>query len=315
MKYEKVPTSIEEQILKLKQQGLIVHDEDFAHDQLQNISYYRLKAYTAPFLQSEQEHPIFGNHILFEDIIDLYEFDGQLRAIVFQSIEKIEIAMRTRITHAYSHQTHDGFWFLDRALYIKHENSNRSATSSGTLGCIGHLIKEIERSNEDFIAHFYSKYTSPLCPPSWMTLEVVSMGSLSRLFTYLENSNPANKAIIKELGLHKIEVLRNWLRALACLRNVCAHHSRLWNRRFSIRLLFPNRTDRPFLTKADIAKTRDNKLFGYLSIILYLLQYAAPSSTLPDTLRNLMAHPPRLAKHKNMGFPENWQQMPLWKAE
>lgn len=313
MKYQKKPLNPKEQIAKLKTRGLIFNDEALAEQQLMNISYYRLRAYTFPFQNNEsgQEHFFLRDDISFEDIIDLYCFDRQLRSLIFSAIEKIEVAMRTRIALTYSVDTGDGFWFLDESLFFQHDKFLK--LTQNETGRIGELMKEVKRSNEDFIAHYFGKYGDPLFPPSWMTLEVVSMGTLSKLFAALDKNNISSKKITQDLGLYKVDILKNWLHALSSLRNTCAHHSRVWNRRFTINLQYPYRTTMPFLSRVESSKIRDNKIFGYLSIILYLSQFISPNSLFKNQLIDLLRNRPKLAQLKDMGFPEDWENYTLWK--
>ena len=317
MKYEKHPIDTREQVLRLKERGLIIQDELLAEQYLHNISYYRLRAYTYPFQMNEEgkEHIFTQDNISFDDIIELYCFDRRLRTLLFNVIEKIEVAMRTRIALTYSVDTGDGFWFLNHRLYFLHEkfiNLTRNEIIDGSL-YIGDLMKEVKRSNEEFINHYFGKYSEPAFPPSWMTLEVVSMGTLSKLFSALDRNNSSSRTIAKDLGLYKVEILKNWLHALSSLRNTCAHHSRLWNRRFTIGLQFPYRTTKPFLSKEEVAEIRDNKLFGYLSVILYLIQFISPNSSFKTSLLELLNKRPKLVKLKDMGFPEDWYNYTLWK--
>lgn len=313
MKYQKKPLNPKEQIAKLKTRGLIFNDEALAEQQLMNISYYRLRAYTFPFQNNEsgQEHFFLRNDISFEDIIDLYCFDRKLRSLIFSAIEKIEVAMRTRIALTYSVDTGDGFWFLDESLFFQHDKFLK--LTQNETDRIGELMKEVKRSNEDFIAHYFGKYGDPLFPPSWMTLEVVSMGTLSKLFAALDKNNISSKKITQDLGLYKVDILKNWLHALSSLRNTCAHHSRVWNRRFTINLQYPYRTTMPFLSRVESSKIRDNKIFGYLSIILYLSQFISPNSLFKNQLIDLLRNRPKLARLKDMGFPEDWESYTLWR--
>ena len=163
MKYTKTPISISEQIEKLKTRGLLFPDEKKSADYLSNISYYRLRAYTFPFQDNKNpDHP-FIQKISFEDIINLYVFDRRLRLLIFNAIEKIEVALRTQIIYHYSLE-YGGFWHLRPELY---NNAVYFAEQ------IASLHKEIDRSNETFIKHYYQTYNDPKDPPSWMSLEVI----------------------------------------------------------------------------------------------------------------------------------------------
>ena len=119
----KLPLTPKLQVEKLKNRGLIVKDELLAEQYLRNISYYRLRAYTYPFQMNEEgkEHVFLQTDISFEDVIELYHFDRRLSSLLFNVIEKIEVAMRTRIALTYSVDTGDGFWFLNDRMYFLHE--------------------------------------------------------------------------------------------------------------------------------------------------------------------------------------------------
>ncbi len=317
MKYDKKPLDTEEQIHRLERRGLLIDDKKLAEQYLHNISYYRLRAYTYPFQNNEEgsEHIFLRDDISFEDIIDLYCFDRRLRSLLFNAIEKIEVALRTRIALIYSTNEGDGFWFLNHRLYYLHDKFLALTRNEEIDGkpIVGDLMKEVNRSNEDFIDHYKKKYGDPPFPPAWMTLEVVSMGTLSKLFHALADTNKSSKAIAKSFGLNKVGILKNWMHALSSLRNICAHHSRIWNRRFTISLSFPHRTDVPFLSKTEVAAMRNNKLFAYISVILYMLQIISPDSSFKSNLIQLLKDRPKLVKLKDMGFPSKWEDFTLWK--
>ena len=317
MRYEKKPIDTSEQVKKLCDRGLNIGDEKLASQYLYNISYYRLRAYTYPCQNNGEgaNHEFLRKDISFQDVIDLYCFDRRLRSLIFNAIEKIEVALRTRIALTYSVDENDAFWFLNHKLYFQHDKFIALTRNEiiDDKPVVGDLMKEVKRSNEEFIAHYYQKYSEPAFPPAWMTLEVVSMGTLSKLFFALDKNNPSSKTICRDLGLYNVDILKNWMHGLSSLRNTCAHHSRVWNRRFTIALKFPYRTNYPFLSKQEAATIRDNKLFAYLSVILYLQQIISPDSSFRKSLLTLLDKSPKLVVLKDMGFPEKWREYSLWK--
>ena len=225
MKYIKQPLTIQQQIEKLKSIGLIIDDNSIAANYLSNISYYRLRAYTFPFQNNdeEKEHHFIRDDIHFNDIIDLYCFDRKLRTLVFNAIEKIEVAIRTKITYQYAVTTKNSHWFTDEFLFKDDSyfvlNENKVKEEFFKYNDLMDDIKyETNRNNEDFIKHYKEKYTKPDMPPSWMTLEVVSFGTLSRLYELLKKDDN-KKDIAKQLGLNNIDILKNWLHAISNLRN------------------------------------------------------------------------------------------------
>lgn len=314
--YMKKPLSIKTQIAKLKDRGLIIDDENLASEYLMNISYYRLRAYTYPFQNNtdpDADHKFIQQDVYFKDIIDLYCFDRRLRSLIFNAIEKIEVAIRTKIIQIYSESTNDSHWFENQSLFSENivtlKNGEQKLIYDKLLEDI---VREVDRSNEDFINHYKKKYSTPKNPPAWMSLEVVSMGTLSYLYKLLKKDRN-KKAIAKQFGLSEIFILENWLHAFSILRNSCAHHSRIWNRRFIIRMLLPYNTDSLFLDKDTIRKIRDNKLFAYLCCIKYILDRISPGNDFYKNLNELITNGGKLLSLKEMGFPDNWKYLGVWK--
>ncbi len=307
MEYTKTPLTIPQQIEKLKYRGLLFNNEVLAAKYLSNISYYRLRAYTFPFqnnVDDEDDHHFFRKDIQFNDIIDLYCFDRRLRSLIFNAIEKIEVAVRTKIISEYALSTNDSHWFLNKELYFRTEKYDY---------IIDDIEEEIDRSTEDFIKHYKMKYDEPDFPPSWMTLEVLSFGTLSRLYSYLDKKSDKNKRIAQAFGLPNSDIFENWIHAISILRNFCAHHSRTWNRRFSVSVKLSYNTTYPFMDRETIKTVRDNKLFAILSCIKYILDIISPDSDFKKNLIVIMDDGGRLVKLKDMGFPENWVYLDVWK--
>lgn len=179
--YTKRPLSIKTQVAKLEKRGLIIDDENLAGDYLSNISYYRLRAYTYPFqnnTDSEADHSFLRTDIHFKDIIDLYCFDRRLRSLIFNAIEKIEVALRTKIVQTYSEDTKNSHWYEDESLFKDNKRIVNGEEIFAYDTLLDDITHEIDRSNEDFIKHYKSKYSNPNTPPAWMTLEVISFGTL-----------------------------------------------------------------------------------------------------------------------------------------
>lgn len=124
MNYTKRPLTLSEQVKQLRRRGLIIDDDQLAVNYLSNISYYRLRAYTYPFQDNTNpmaDHKFKSDDIRFSDIIDLYCFDRRLRSLMFNAIEKIEVAVRAKIIQTYSEATGNSHWFNDKGLY-KHRD-------------------------------------------------------------------------------------------------------------------------------------------------------------------------------------------------
>jgi abortive infection bacteriophage resistance protein len=215
--------------------------------------------------------------------------------MVMAELEKIEVAIRAKMTYVLSQQF-GAFWFQQANLFtnpVKHANA---------LSKIG---EEFNRSDEDFINAFRNKYTDPL-PPSWMTAEITSFGSLSMLYKNLKPGRE-KRAIANFFGLAD-SVFETWLHSMVYLRNVCAHHTRLWNRAMSIRPQIPRSTRKTWLINGNIP---NNRTYYILSMINYLLQTVNPTNTFSKRFKNLLAKYPNVDP-KALGFPIDWELETLW---
>ncbi len=302
--YNKRPFSLSEQVDKLESKGMLFDDREEAERFLRDVSYYRLRAYTYPFQDNSENggHLFLLKDIRFKDIQDLYVFDRDLRSLVFDSIARIEVSLRARLTQIYSESTRSGHWFLDEKFYRCNYNN-----------LLDDITYDVKRSNEDFIKHYSNKYDEPTIPPSWMSLEVVSFGTLSRLYQSLKK-NENKKRLAQSYGIVDIIVFENWLHAISNLRNCCAHHGRIWNRRFMVNMMIPRNTSQPFMDKDSMGSIKTNKLFPLLSSIKFFLDNIDPSNNFKDLLECLLDRNIRLLSLRDMGFPSNWEEEPLWKS-
>ncbi len=296
MKYSKRPIDIPEQIAALSNRGLVIENEIFAQQQFSSISYFRLACYWKPYEINSNTHELVKGTSL-EEILSLYAFDRDLRSIVFSAIQDIEIALRTRIIHHFS-MKHGAFWFMNASLFSDTEIFDK---------CFLSLQNEVSRSKEDFLLEHFKKYDSPSMPPVWKTLEVASFGTLSKLFCNMADIS-VKKSVAKSFGLPQYKYLESWIRSITVLRNCCAHHARIWNRRFPLMPQLPKHLSFAWI-EVDVAKPM--KLFALLSTILYLEQNIVSNSSIKERLLALFLrqHQSRL---KAMGFPENWREQGLW---
>ena len=111
--FDKSYKSPEESIEILKSRGLIVSDENKARHYLSHIGYYRLSAYMYPLLCMPKEQHIFKEGASFDKIMMLYRFDKKLRMLLFNEIEKIEVAIRSLIVNIGCSMSKDPFWITD----------------------------------------------------------------------------------------------------------------------------------------------------------------------------------------------------------
>lgn len=290
--YNQPQISVEEQIRLLKSEGLLFKDESHAKHLLNNISMFRLKSYLKSF-RLPNSH-IFAADSTFENAYQLYKFDSELRKMVGSELEKIEVSVRTQLSLIMSDAA-GIYWFENPTNF---RDINRHTT------LLGSLREELRRSDDDAITAFRRNYSNSF-PPSWMTFEVSSFGTLSMMYRWL-NAGRSRRQIAQYYGLSDT-VMESWLHSIVYIRNICAHHSRFWNRRLSINAVVPRRTTLPFVT----TPTDTKRVYYALCIILYFLQTVNPNNTFATRFKALLSKYP-LVEVSLMGFPQGWANETLW---
>jgi len=294
--YSKTCTLPQDLIPLLSQRGLAISDEQRAVGYLTNIGYFRLSSYFYPLLKEPKSGHIYKEGATFDMALNMYRFDRKLRILLFNEIEKIEVAIRSAMTNRISSELNDVFWMTDPRYFRNQTIFAKTLT----------LIQlEIEKTKEDFIVHFETKYSNPY-PPAWMIAEIIPLGVLCNLFNNLTNKTILKK-IAHQFGL-PLPVFSSWLLLLVNLRNLCGHHARLWNRQIPIISHMLHNPIFPWITPA-IADMK--RVYFRICIIKYLLFAVSPKNKFTQKLNSLLAEFPTIDV-RAMGFPANWQAEPLW---
>ncbi len=296
MEYSKEPIDFPKQIEMLKTRGMLFEDDSIVLNQLDSISYFRLATYWKS-MEIDSEFHIFRPSTHFEDVIKLYLFDRKLRNLIFAAIQDIEIALRTRIIHHFSLK-YGTFWFMDKTLFKDETIYNH---------CINNLQDELNRSKEDFIQEHFAKYNSPSFPPVWKTLEVVSFGTLSKLYCNMRDVE-VKKKVAKDFRLPQYVYLENWIKCSSVLRNSCAHHARLWNRRFPLIPKIPKELPNLWISSYNM---RPVKIYAHICYLAYMDMSINPNSDFRKEIVKLLSDKPYNTL-KAMGFPISWYEEALW---
>lgn len=299
MTYNKPTFTIDEHINQLKQRGMTIISEEVARHYLAHVSYYRLAGYWWSMQEDKVQHS-FKPNSRFEDVISLYNFDRELRILIFDAIEKIEISLRSKLIYHLSHEF-DPWWFQKPEIF---ENTG------ALIDTLASLRVEIDRSKDTFIKEHKKKYKVDFrMPPAWKSLELTSFGSLSKLYGNLKQTIKSKDIIAQEFGAVNHTYLPSWLQSIAQIRNYCAHHSRLWNRNLpgTPKLL----SKPPFKWISDVPND-SQKLYIHLCIIRYLLNSIAPENTFSLKLEKLFLKYPSVDPNA-LGMKPNWKNEPLWK--
>lgn len=298
MIYDKKTLTIEEHIQQLRDRGLLIEDEPLAKHYLENVSYYRLAGYWWP-MQKDKVNHIFKENSKFEDVVALYNFDRELRILLFDVIEKIEISLRTKLIYHLSHEF-DPWWL---------QNTNIFQDSGALIETLSSIKVEVDRSKDIFIKEHKKKYKDDLrFPPVWKTLELTSFGSLSKLYGNLKNTIKSKNTIASELGAVNHTYLPSWLQSIAQIRNYCAHHSRLWNKNLPGT---PKLLSKPPYSWVNDVPTETSKLYMHLCIMRYLINIIAPENSFSIKLQELLFKYPSVDPNA-LGMKTDWAKEPLW---
>jgi abortive infection bacteriophage resistance protein len=301
--------TISDQIALLKQRGMLFKDEALAFDRLKNISYYRLKGYWWD-AQSNTSLHTFHPNTYFEDILARYDFDRKLRQILFGGIEQIEIAVRSKLIYHLS-VAYGGLWYLNTALFNNKMQNINGENKTVHLWVLDDLQKEFSRSQEIFLKDHQQRYPGQPAD-AWKIMEIASMGTLSKLYKNLNVNLPERGLIANEMGINSPHVFSGWLEAIAFLRNIIPHHSRLWSRtmvkRPSMQLNNPvnDRFTKP------LKQGQLDKPFSTISCLLYLYRHTSRSQEMKQKVIELINAYPNVPIYK-LGFFNRWQTEPLWK--
>jgi abortive infection bacteriophage resistance protein len=300
VKYTKPALSTEQQLELLVRRGMAVADRQVALQYLDHINYYRLRAYWLP---DELPATADGDHAFkagtrFETIIDLYSFDRKLRLLVMDAIERMEVSLRTRWANilALRYAPHA---YLDASLFRKPTQHAK---------CLTKLQEELDRSRETFVLHYRAKYTDPELPPLWGVCELLTFGQLSQWYSNLAKGTD-RKEIAEPYGVDE-QIIVSFAHHLAYVRNVCAHHMRLWNRDMTIGMTIPHNPQ--WLGKA-FNHAKPKRVYNTLVMLVHLLDRISPRSQWRQHLLGLFDEH-SVVDFSAMGFPTDWRSSVIWEA-
>lgn len=313
-RYSRPHLPFDEQVRLLRRRKLTITDDDKAGRWLRLIGYQRLKPYWFPFRRvskSGKRLESFRAGASLRDVVDLYIADKGLRLIFTDALERIEVAIRVDVSHTLGKR--DAFAHRS-AMYLDPSRSRQVPANSKQTRhrlWLAHADRAERRSRVDWVREFVGKYSWPL--PIWMAVETWDFGTLSRLF---ELAHPSDrKSIASHYGVANPEVFLSWLRCLSTVRNICAHHGRLWNEPLVNQPKLPRRNAIPELAHIQPGSDAHTRLYAAAAITQYLLTTITPTSRWRERLEKGLA---RVAKVNGVsvaqtGFGSGWTRRSLWR--
>lgn len=318
--YSKPYLSYADQVSLLRSRGLVITQPRHAEDHLARIGYYRLKDYLHPLRQSQQvvladgtrETVIledFRTGSTFEQAVNLYIFDKKLKMLLSDAIERIEVALRVDVAHTLGRRdafAHRQTMYLDPKRSIAIQGGG--ATKHGVW--LSRADEAENRCRADWYNSYKRQYTPPL--PIWMAVETWDFGTLSYL---LDIAHPVDrKSIAARYKLNDPELLSSWIRTLSYVRNMCAHHSRMWNHPLVNSPKLPKGNDA--IAVAHIGKYTNTKfrIYAACAVTQYFLNQICPNSGWKDRLKLHWNTFPAASgiSPVDAGFMPTWRNLGLW---
>lgn len=301
-KYTKQPLTFEQQADQLLSRGM-VGDRATMIDRLSTVNYYRLSAYWYTFRiphGNEQLKP--GTH--FDHVWDRYVFDRKLRILVMEAVERIEVAIRTQLAYYHSH-AFGPFAYADAPATLPRLFAGSPHGTHADF--IDEVRKYVARSKEPFVRHFRTKYTAHRDLPIWMATELMTLGSVLRLYQGCDNQR--RQPVAARFGAN-ISEFESWLLMLNNLRNICAHHARLWNKKIVKQPSIPKTWNQP-------VQLDPTTVFAALTICAFCLGRISADTSWQKRVRALIDAYPAIPKGRTqqswtMGLPTNWLDCPIW---
>ncbi|GGN35554.1 MULTISPECIES: Abi family protein [Marinomonas] len=319
MTYDRPWKSFSEQLTLLKTRGMSVTDDKAAINYLERVGYYRLSGYWYPFRQftihqdpqtkalqtnvSDQFH--LNTH--FSDAVELYLFDKKLRLLVLDALERVEVALRVDIAHLLGKRS--AFAYLDQKQFHPKFSNKKfygvpafEAWQRKYLGLVNRSKKK-----EEFVKHYLRTHGENL--PIWVAIEVWDFGAMSQLFTMMKV--PDQEKVAAKYGINDFKVFASWLRSLNHLRNIAAHHSRLWNRNIIDQPKLPElgeiRWCDDFIGKSDLIA----KPFLLFAILRHIVRVVCPNTLWHHRLAVLLENFPTIQSDNkrtisDIGVVEGW---------
>ena len=279
------PLSISEQVDFLLQRGIRVQCRAEAERIFGRISFHRLRGYWEPFYLSPG---IFRDGVAFADIVERYNFDQELRNLLMDAFDHIEVSLRTQWAYTLAYSNGGGrLAHQNAALFSKHHAEN--------LG----------RLKGEYVQYAGAKYDYCFddCP-IWAIAEIMSFGQIARW--YSDARRPTRRTISRHYGVAE-NVFDSLLKHLRIIRNMCAHHEQLWDRTLVSQFLLPGNLDGVKSVRDVFNENAKGKIYNAIVMIAYLMAQINSAARWHQHLIALLNKYGRIPPDR-MGFPSDWQQ-------
>lgn len=291
-KFEKKAENSKVLVAKMEARGLVLDGDGrpALFEAFKQIGYYRFTGFCLPFQKSKPKNSNFVEGTTVQQVLRLYDFDTELRALCGKALEKLEVSVRVAICDHMARAHADPHWYTDMKHY-----SNQKAYGSSIVKAAGYVEFDLDTGDcypqdgpgrlPKFLEHYYNNYNRPAMPPCWMLSEVASFGFWSILYRGLSQQDKkqvADRWTFPDKQKIQPTLFSDWLWSISIFRNRCAHHARITYRTFPFEPAEPRENKCKALFKRD-----RSDLSSLLLVIALLLRSSAPRYRWSDDLRAL----------------------------
>lgn len=305
----------------LLSQGLIADKQELVM-RIENIGFYRLNAYARPFRQVDAVGNVLSVFVAgtsLEKLWSLYRFDRNLRFLFLDAIERIEVALRSQL--AYLHTLAYGPYSYASPDYFPSWKDYPDCWKRVRKG-------SKEASRNEALKNFFARDTDNHdYPPLEIAMSFLEFGPLVYFFDYSAKET-VRRPIVRTWGVAS-KLISSWMHALNHLRNDCAHHARIWNKRFFRLPQIPKATKDarwyyvydevrgvwvpPLNCLAAESVITSDTIACCLFICRTLLRTLAPTSAWHERMTDFLLQAEKSGIDlSQMGLPQHWKSHPLW---
>lgn len=278
--------TIDEQLNILKSRGLTIDDEEKASDFLLHNNYYRVSGYSLTL----RNHDVFSKTASFQNIIDIYSFDHELRHILLKYLEIIEVQLKSVYAYEFT-KVNGSTGYLD-------VNNFTNADVYQKLVDKAEEQKNKRLPHEAYLKHFIEDLKQPL--PLWAYVDLLTIADIS--FLYSISQSNIQSTVAARLNIpHKI--MGKFMHSMTILRNLCAHGSRLYNRLFEQKPKL-SKNERSLLRILKNGKIDDAHLYGFILVMKRLLTDKDFSNMKSEIVALTKKYP--FVNMKYYGFRSDW---------
>ncbi len=284
--------TVEEQLDILRSRGLTINNEAQARDFLLRNNYYRISGYSLTLRKND----VFSKSATFQNIVDIYHFDHELRHILLQYLEVIEVQMKSIYTYEFT-KIHGPIGYLNEAFFTsktKHQEIISKADQQ----------KKQRLPHEAYLKHFVNDLQQDI--PLWAYVDLLTISDIS--FLYSISEQPIKDSIARAFGLTMNKgsaILGNYMHSMTIIRNLCAHGSRIYNRLFEQKPSL-NKREKALLRKNSNGEVDNAHFYGFLLVMKRILP-ADKFSEMKDSIISLTKKYP-FVRMDYYGFRSDWQQ-------